>query len=122
MEGFFIFDMSNVLIYKYSNEEMDKKLLQIAQKHELIPPEETSFDLLTSDIHMQIFNPLLANCRFMMIQFDNSFNYIKCKHGFNAVFDDGSAGFFLINISNTHSIEFMQRSQGMYKVTIFSLK
>lgn len=116
MEGFFIFDMANDLVFKLSNEEMNEKLLEISKKNGLLPNDEASHEKLSPDILMQIFNPLLANLRFMLIQFDNSFNYVKCKHGFNMVFDDENFGFLLVTISSTKSIEFMQRTQGAYKV------
>lgn len=119
MEGFFVFDMTNDLVYRFANKEMNEKLLDIAKKNELIAQEETEFKTLTTEVLMQIFNPLLANLRFMLIQFDNSFNYVKCKHGFNMVYNDENFGFLLITISNTKSIEFMQRSMGIYKVNFF---
>jgi Hermansky-Pudlak syndrome 1 protein len=49
----------------------------------------------------------------MLIQFDNSFNYVKCEHGFNIVFDE-YFGFMFITVNSTRSIEFMQRSQGVF--------
>lgn len=113
MDGFFVFDLSNDLIFKCTNVLMNEKLLSIARNIGII---NSDLQLLSSDILMQIFNPLLANLRFMLIQFDNSFNYVKCKHGFNMVFDDESYGFLLITISDTKTIEHMQRSQGVYKV------
>lgn len=116
MEGFLVFDMTNDLIYRFTNNEMNDKLIEIAKKNELIAPDETKHEILTTEVLMQIFNPLLANLRFMLIQFDNSFNYVKCKHGFNMVFNDENFGFLLILISNKKSIEFMQRSMGIYKV------
>lgn len=130
MEGFFIFDMSNDLVFKFSNEGMNEKLLNIAKKNGLLHSDETSHHKLSADVLMQIFNPLLANLRFMLVQFDNSFNYVKCKHGFSMVFDDENFGFLLVTISSTRSIEFMQRTQSVYKVvfkervvyTIVSLK
>lgn len=116
MEGFFVFDMANDLVFRFTNSEMNDKLIEIAKKHELLAPEVTAHETLTTDVLMQIFNPLLANLRFMLIQFDNSFNYVKCKHGFNMVFNDENFGFLLVTISNIKSIEFMQRSMGVYKV------
>lgn len=122
MEGFFVFDMTNDLVYRFSNKDMNEKLLEIAKKNGLIAAEEKSHETITSDVLMQVFNPLLANLRFMLIQFDNSFNYVKCKHGFNMVFDDENFGFLLIAINNTKPIEFMQRSLGMYKVNVLSVE
>jgi hypothetical protein len=116
MEGFFIFDLTNDLVFKYSNEEMNEKLMEIAKKNGFLAADETSHQKLSPDVLMQVFNPLLANLRFMLIQFDNSFNYVKCKHGFNMVFDDDMMGFLLVTISSVKSIEFMQRTQGVYKV------
>lgn len=115
MNGFFVFDLSNDLIFKYSNDKMNEKLLSMGRKIGIVSESDT---MLSSDILMQIFNPLLANLRFMLIQFDNSFNYVKCKNGFNMVFDDESFGFLLITISDIKPIEFMQRSQGVYKVRL----
>jgi hypothetical protein len=118
MEGFFIFNMASDLVFHFSNKLMNEKLATIARNIGLFGDEaaqrESSF--LSTDVLIQIFNPLLANLRFMLIQFDNSFNYVKCKHGFNMVFDDESFGFLFITISDSKSIEFMQRSQGVYKV------
>lgn len=116
MEGFFIFDMSNDLLFKYSNDEMNEKLSEIAKKNGLLQDKEQ----LSSDVLMQIFNPLLANLRFMLIQFDNSFNYVKCKHGFNIVFDDENFGYLLVTVSSIKSIEFMQRTQSVYKVCVIN--
>jgi hypothetical protein len=116
MEGFFIFNMASDLVYKFSNHLMNEKLSTIARNMRLIEEEMASQANLSSDVLIQIFNPLLANLRFMLIQFDNSFNYVKCKHGFNMAFDDESFGFLFITISDIKSIEFMQRSQGVYKV------
>lgn len=56
-------------------------------------------------------NSLISH-RFMLIQFDNSFNYVKCQYGFNMVFDE-YFGFMFITISDEKSIEFMQRAQGV---------
>lgn len=84
MDGFFVFDLSNDLLFRYTNEPMKEKLLSIARKMGVISEED---DALSSDSLIHIFNPLLANLRFMLIQFDNSFNYVKCQHGFNMVFD-----------------------------------
>ncbi|KAG5683849.1 hypothetical protein PVAND_013112 [Polypedilum vanderplanki] len=118
MEGFFIFNMANDLVYQFSNNKMNEKLSNLAKNVGLISDEVAPQENLSSDVLMQTFNPLLANLRFMLIQFDNSFNYVKCKHGFNMVFDDESYGFLFITISNTKSIEFMQRSQGVYKAFV----
>lgn len=121
MEGFFVFDMSNDLLYRFTNNEMNEKLMEIAKKNGLISEIETAHECLTIEVLMQVFNPLLANLRFMLIQFDNSFKFVKCNHGFNMVFNDENFGFLLVTISNTKSIEFMQRSQGIYKVEKFNL-
>lgn len=110
MDGFFIFDLSNDLIFKYANHPMTEKLLTIARKMGVVDPEAVS---LSSDSLIHIFNPLLANLRFMLIQFDNSFNYVKCQHGFNIVFDE-YFGFLFITINDDKSIEYMQRSQGVF--------
>lgn len=110
MDGFFIFDLSNDLMFKYLNGPMKDKLLSIAYKMGVIEPES---DVLSSDTLIHIFNPLLANLRFMLIQFDNSFNYVKCQHGFNMVFKE-YFGFLFITINDQKSIEFMQRSQGVF--------
>lgn len=115
MEGFFIFNMASELVYLFSNKLMNEKLSSIARNMGLIGEEAAAYSL-SSDVIIQIFNPLLANLRFMLIQFDNSFNYVKCKHGFNMVFDDESFGFLFISISDSKTIEFMQRSLGVYKV------
>lgn len=116
MDGFFVFDLSNDLVFKYSNELMNDKLINIGRKIGIINSEEQRETPISYDELIHIFNPLLANLRFMLIQFDNSFNYVKCKHGFNMVFDDESFGFLLITISDCKTIEQMQRSQGVYKV------
>lgn len=110
MDGIFVFDMSNDLVFKYTNEPMKEKLLSIARKMGVVDDED---DSLSSDSLIHIFNPLLANLRFMLIQFDNSFNYVKCQHGFNMVFDE-HFGFMFITINDDKSIEFMQRSQGVF--------
>lgn len=110
MDGFFVFDMSNDLVFKYMNEPMSKKLLSIAEKMGVTDPER---DTLSSDSLIHIFSPLLANLRFMLIQFDNSFNYVKCQHGFNMVFAE-HFGFMFITVNDDKSIEFMQRSQGVF--------
>lgn len=110
MDGFFVFDMSNDLVFKFTNELMAKKLLSIAVKMGVIDPEG---ETLSSDSLIHIFNPLLANLRFMLIQFDNSFNYVKCQHGFNMVFAE-HFGFMFITINDDKTIEYMQRSQGVF--------
>lgn len=110
MDGFFAFDLQNDLIFRFINEPMKEKLVTIARKMGVLAADATS---LSSDVLIHIFNPLLANLRFMLIQFDNSFNYVKCQHGFNMVFDE-YFGFLFITINDDKSIEFMQRSQGIY--------
>lgn len=110
MDGVFVFDSTNDLVFKYANDLMTTKLLSIARKMGVVEDEAGS---LTSDSLIHIFNPLLANLRFMLIQFDNSFNYVKCQHGFNMVFDE-HFGFMFITINDDKSIEFMQRSQGVF--------
>lgn len=110
MDGFFVFDLANDLVFKYTNGPMKEKLIGIAKKMTVIPDEA---DSLTADSLIHIFNPLLANLRFMLIQFDNSFNYVKCQHGFNMVFDE-YFGFLFITINDDRSIEYMQRSQGVF--------
>lgn len=109
MEGFFIFDLSNDLVFRCINQPMRDKLITIGRKMGVIDESGA----MTSDTLIHIFNPLLANLRFMLIQFDNSFNYVKCQHGFNMVFDE-YFGFLFITINDTRSIEFMQRSQGVF--------
>jgi Hermansky-Pudlak syndrome 1 protein len=91
---------------------MKEKMLTIARKQGVVDPEADT-DFLSSDTLIHIFNPLLANLRFMLIQFDNSFNYVKCQHGFNMVFDE-HFGFMFITINDNKSIEFMQRSQAVF--------
>lgn len=111
MDGFFVFDLSNDLVFKYTNDLMKDKLISIAKK---MTVETHDFvNDLTADSLIHIFNPLLANLRFMLIQFDNSFNFVKCEHGFNMVFGD-YFGFLFITINDHKSIEYMQRSQGVY--------
>jgi Hermansky-Pudlak syndrome 1 protein len=123
MEGFFVFDVSNDLVFKFCNEKMSNRLYDIAKKTGLVDAgDNLSTGVLIKDVIIQIFNPLLANLRFMLIQFDNSFNYVKCKHDFNMVFDDESFGFLLITICSEKTIEFMQRMQGVYKVRSFLFK
>lgn len=112
MEGFFVFDMSNDLLFKYTNKLMCDKLAGIAKKMGLTNQNDEKSDSINSDTIIHIFNPLLANLRFMLIQFDNSFNYVKCQHGFNIVFDE-SFGFLFITITDDKSIEFMQRKMGV---------
>lgn len=85
MEGFLVFDLSNNLVFNHHNNKFKMKLLQVARKMGIIDEKNENIDL---DTILHIFNPLLANLRFMLIQFDNSFNYVKCKHGFNMVFDE----------------------------------
>lgn len=109
MDGFFVFDLGNDLVFKYTNNPMKEKLISIARKMSVIPEDSE----LNSDALIHIFNPLLANLRFMLIQFDNSFNYVKCQHGFNMVFDE-YFGFLFITINDDKSIEYMQRSQGVF--------
>lgn len=60
MDGFFVFDLSNDLVFKYANEPMKARLLSIACKMGVMDPEA---DELTSDSLIHIFNPLLANLR-----------------------------------------------------------
>lgn len=110
MDGFFVFDRSNDLVFKYMNDPMKERLLSIAHKMGVVADDA---DSLSSDSLIHIFNPLLANLRFMCVQFDNSFNYVKCQHGFNMVFDE-HFGFQFITINDDKSIEFMQRSQGVF--------
>ena len=110
MDGLFVFDRSNDLVFKYTNEPMKEKLMSIARKMGVIADDS---DSLSSDSLIHIFNPLLANLRFMCVQFDNSFNYVKCQHGFNIAFDE-YFGFQFITINDDKSIEFMQRSQGVF--------
>lgn len=110
MDGFFVFDMSNDLVFRYTNEPMLEKLLSIAIKMGVTDPEG---ETLSSDSLIHIFNPLLANLRFMLIQFDNSFNFVKCQHGFNMVFAE-HFGFMFITINDDKTIEYMQRSQGVF--------
>lgn len=110
MDGFFVFDLGNDLIFKYTNDLMKEKLINIAKKMTVIADDA---DTLTADSLIHIFNPLLANLRFMLIQFDNSFNYVKCQHGFNMVFNE-YFGFLFITINDDKSIEYMQRSQGVF--------
>lgn len=112
MDGIFVFDMSNDLVFRNTNELMKEKLLSIASKMGIVAPN-SSTGALTSDTLIHIFNPLLANLRFMLIQFDNSFNFVKCQHGFNMVFDE-FFGFMFITVSDEKPIEFMQRSQGVF--------
>ena len=109
MDGFFVFDLSNDVIFKFANDSMREKLLTIAKRMGVMDDDE---ETLSSDSLIHIFNPLLANLRFMLIQFDNSFNYVKCQHGFNMVFDE-YFGFMFITISDDKSIDFMKRSQGV---------
>lgn len=110
MDGIFVFDRGNDLIFKYLNEPMKDKLLSIAIKMGVLAEHS---DSLTSDSLIHIFNPLLANLRFMCVQFDNSFNYVKCQHGFNMVFGE-HFGFQFITINDDKSIEFMQRYQSVF--------
>jgi Hermansky-Pudlak syndrome 1 protein len=112
MDGILVFDVSNDLVYRYTNQPMKEKLHSIALKMGILPPDSTTA-ALSSDTLIHIFNPLLANLRFMLIQFDNSFNYVKCQHGFNMVFDE-FFGFMFITVSDDKSIEYMQRSQGVF--------
>lgn len=105
-----MFDMSNDLIYQNLNDGLQKKLIDLARERRLCESDEST---LSKEIFIQIFSPLLANLRFMLIQFDNSFDYVKCEHDFNMVFGE-YLGFILITISNTRSIEFMHRSQGVF--------
>lgn len=112
MDGIFVFDMSNDLVFQNTNELMKEKLLSIAEKMGVVAPDSTTA-ALTSDSLIHIFNPLLANLRFMLIQFDNSFNFVKCQHGFNMVFDE-FFGYMFITVSDDKPIEFMQRSQGVF--------
>lgn len=109
MEGFLVFDLSNDVVFKLMNEKMTRKLLGIAQRMGVLPEDA---DVLSTDSLIHIFNPLLANLRFMNIQFDNSFNFVKCQRGFNIVFDE-CFGFIFITICDDKRIEFMQRSQGV---------
>lgn len=105
-----MFDQANDLVFKYANEPMTDRLLSIAHKMGVVADE---VDSLSSDSLIHIFNPLLANLRFMCVQFDNSFNYVKCEHGFNMVFVE-HFGFQFITINDERSIEFMQRSQEVF--------
>lgn len=107
MEGILVFDMSNDLLYKNLNDGLQKKLISIAKERGLCEDE------LTREAFIQIFSPLLANLRFMLIQFDNSFDYVKGEHGFNMVFGE-YLGFIFITISDSNSMEFMHRSQGAF--------
>lgn len=109
MDGILVFDMSNDLIYRNLNEGLKIKLKAIAKERGLCGEPAT----LTTEVFIQIFSPLLANLRFMMIQFDNSFEYVKSELGFNMVFGE-YVGFIFITISDTKSVEFMHRSQGAF--------
>jgi len=118
MEGFFVFETScNDLIFRHSNQLMDAKLMAIAKNMGIVAEDEQDDKTLPMNSLVHIFSPLIANLRFMLIQFDNSFNYIKCQHGFNAVFDD-AFGFLFITINDDKPIEYMQRSQGVYVAMI----
>jgi Hermansky-Pudlak syndrome 1 protein len=110
MEGYFVFSTSNELVFKHANGPMNGKLLAIAHKMGLVEAESEE---ISSDTMMHIFNPLLANLKFMLIQFDNSFNYVKCQHGFNMVFDE-YFGFMFVTINDQKSINYMQRSQAIF--------
>lgn len=110
MDGFFVFDRGNDLVFKCINEPMKQKLLSIARQMGVIAEDNEN---LTNDQLIFIFNPLLANLRFMCVQFDNSFNYVKCQHGFSMVFAE-HFGFQFITVNDDKSIEFMQRSQAVY--------
>lgn len=110
MDGILVFDLSNDLIYKNFNEILNEKIIQIANQRGLIEANTTS---LTTESLIQIFTPVLANLRFMLIQFDNSFDYVKCEHGFNIVFGE-HLGLIFITINDTKSVDFMHRSQGVF--------
>lgn len=110
MDGILVFDLSNDLIYKNLNDGLQTKLFEIARERGLCDNDATT---LSKEVFIQIFSPLLANLRFMLIQFDNSFDYVKSENDFNMVFGE-YLGFIFITISNNKSIEFMHRSQGVF--------
>lgn len=109
MDGLFIFDGSNDLIFEKLNAQIKEKLLDLAQKQGLL--EQVSFHKpkrylkmiiiyffllfkanVTADIDnniiMQIFSPLITSQRIMFCQFDNSYSSIQCENDFTIVLEE----------------------------------
>uniref|UniRef100_A0A336LSK3 CSON015331 protein n=1 Tax=Culicoides sonorensis TaxID=179676 RepID=A0A336LSK3_CULSO len=110
MDGLFIFDESNDLIYSKLNNKISEKLLELAKNQGLLDENnvEHSNTSLDNNIIMQIFSPLITSQRIMLCQFDNSYSSIQCEDNFTIVLEEILGCLFLK--AGTDSLEFMEKS------------
>lgn len=131
MDGLFIFDGSNDLIFEKLNDQIKEKLLDSAQKQGLLDPVSyfyifqkkssiwnkwifllkscTSIADIDNNIIMQIFSPLITSQRIMLCQFDNSYSSIQCENNFTIVLEEvsNSVNFYFYGILKVVFLQYL---------------
>lgn len=111
MDGLFVFDQQNDIVFTRLNGKINHCLHGLAKKQELLPNDTVRFiynkkhcskdpkdfflnheqferDEIDTNVIVQLFSPLIASQRIMFCQFDNSYTSIQLKDNINLVFEE----------------------------------
>lgn len=114
MDGLFVFDQQNDIVFKKLNDNINKKLFELAKKQELLLDDavrdlkrefsffqfcihgKTIFHFylqaegteIDTNIIVQLFSPIIASQRIMFCQFDNSYTSIQLEDDLKFVFEE----------------------------------
>ncbi|XP_031640635.1 Hermansky-Pudlak syndrome 1 protein [Contarinia nasturtii] len=111
MDGLFVFDQQNDIIFTQLNDEINRKLYELAKKQELIPNDVIESGEIDTNVVVQLFSPIIASQRIMFCQFDNSYTSIQLEDNLNFVFEE-FLGFLFVSIA-TESVDYQQRYVGI---------
>lgn len=114
MQCILIFDQLNDVLYSKCNKKFIKHALKIAKMQGLATGEdsdEPNCSLLTSNVVIQLFSPIITSQRLMTCQFGNSYTSIQCDDNVNLVFNE-YMGYLFVYIG-TLPVETLQRSLGV---------
>ncbi|XP_044594723.1 Hermansky-Pudlak syndrome 1 protein homolog [Cotesia glomerata] len=111
MKGLLIFDHLNDVLFTKCNKKFTNHMESLAKLQGLISEEDENSMLLSGNILMQLFSPIVTSQQVMTTQFGNSYSSMKCQDGTNMVFDD-FMGYTFIYVA-TDDTELMKRTLGV---------
>ncbi|XP_050449468.1 BLOC-3 complex member HPS1 [Cataglyphis hispanica] len=115
MKGILIFDHLNDVLFAKCNKKFASHILKLARMQGLLDDDKDTRDLknsiLSPNIIMQLFSPIVTSQHVMSSQFGNSYTSMKFEDGTNMVFDE-YIGYTFIYIA-TKEIELMRRTLGV---------
>lgn len=139
MDGLFVFDQQNDIVFKKLNDNINKKLFELAKKQELLlddavrdlkrkfsvfhfnnfhfylQAEGTEID---TNIIVQLFSPIIASQRIMFCQFDNSYTSIQLEDDLKFVFEEVKFGLILLTC-NSRCCDFVEFTIKLISLVIF---